>query len=111
MSQDDEIPVACELTDDERGARRRELQERLLGPVREVRELENGYALRLDWSPGCLRRLGELLAMESACCPFLRLTLEVEPGKESVWLSLTGPPGTKELVKDVVPVGPSRPSC
>lgn len=105
MNPEDPIPVACELTVPEQAERRRQLRERLLDRVRELRELEDGYALRLDWSPDRLRRLGELLALESECCPFLRLTVRVEPGKERVWLELTGPPGTRALLRGFVPAG------
>ena len=91
-------PVACTLTDPARRERQEELQRKLLSGLREVLELEDGYALRFPGEPRWVEDLGRLIVFERACCPFLRLELVAEPEEGPVWLKLRGPEGTKEFL-------------
>lgn len=93
------IPIACVLPDTERAARQRALQHELGSAVDERVELEDGWALRFPPGPEWIRRLAELIVFERACCPFLTLELEAEPGQGPVWLRLRGPEGTKAFLR------------
>jgi hypothetical protein len=42
--------------------------------------------------------------MERKCCAFLRFSLVVTPGEGPVWLELTGPDGTQELLSGILEV-------
>lgn len=67
--------------------------------IKEQRELPDGYKVRFllsDLSPFTVM---EWVAHERRCCPFLRFNLEFEPENGPAWLTLTGPEGTKEVLK------------
>jgi hypothetical protein len=91
----DELPVACTLSSAEMRERRRQVLAPLWAAVAEVKSLEGGMALRFAPERASLAGLAELIELERRCCPFLRFELAVEPGGGPVWLSLTGPPGTR----------------
>ena len=74
------------------------LRERLRGATREVRELEDGYAFRIDSSVS-LTELAQFMTFERRCCSFFAFALEVAPGDCPMWLRLTGRPGVKEMIK------------
>ncbi len=67
--------------------------------VQEVRELPDGYAFRLPGDSAMLMTIAEDLTIERLCCPFLRFTLDLEPAGGPIWLSFTGPEGTKAFLK------------
>ena len=60
----------------------------------EVRELADGYAVRLASDPALFQQVAEWITLERRCCPFLTLGLEWSDG-DAVWLRLTGRPGVK----------------
>ena len=66
------------------------------GAVRERRDLPDGYAFRFDAES--LEQVARFVANERRCCPFLSFTVEVAPGAGPVWLHLTGPAGTRQLL-------------
>jgi hypothetical protein len=74
------------------------LRARLRAATREVRELENGYAFRIDPSVE-LGELAEFMTYERRCCSFFAFGLEVAPEGGPVWLRLTGRDGAKEVLK------------
>ena len=49
--------------------------------------------------PGQVQRLEQ-----RKCCSFLRFALVVAPGEGPVWLELTGPEGTKELLRGILEI-------
>jgi hypothetical protein len=94
----DPLPIACDLnafTIEERG-RYREVAAAVQRDIREVRELPDGFALRLDPSASLLA--GEFVLFERRCCPFFRIALEWEPAAGPLWLRLTGGDGVKQFV-------------
>jgi hypothetical protein len=94
-------PFACDLSAlsaDER-ARRSELGRRLADAVVERRELDNGYALRIEPGRVTLAEIGEWISLEQRCCRFLDFRLELAREGGAVWLSLTGEPAAKEFLR------------
>ena len=92
--------LACDLdalSGDER-ARRSTLASRVAARFREVQELPDGYAGRLDPDPAIVRDTLDWLLLERRCCPFLGLELSFEPSSGPVWLRLRGGPGVKEFL-------------
>jgi hypothetical protein len=67
--------------------------------VEELRELPDGYACRLPIGAGTLARAAEYVSLDRLCCTFVTWHLRVEPDGGPVWLSITGPAGTKELMR------------
>ena len=93
-----ELPVACSLSTAEVRERRGAVLAPLAAAVEEVKGLENGLALRFAAGGAILAGLAELIELERRCCPFLRFVLAVEAGGGPLWLSLTGPPGTRAFL-------------
>ena len=92
-------PIACDLSAIPAEARPRHasLLRSLAAKTRERRELGDGFAFRFDTDSGTLTELAEWIGLERRCCPFLRFTIDVEPGG-ALWLRLTGDGGVKAFV-------------
>jgi hypothetical protein len=91
---------ACDLdalNEDER-ARRSALASRTAARFREVQEVVDGYAARLDPDAVIAQDALDWLLLERRCCPFLRLELSFEPSNGPVWLRFRGGPGVKEFL-------------
>lgn len=64
--------------------------------ARERQTLPNGYAFRFDATA-----LGEVVRFidnERKCCPFMTFEVEVQPSAGPLWLRMTGPEGTREVL-------------
>ncbi len=94
-----ESPIACDLTAIDAGARDHHisLTHRMLAAVQELRDLPDGYAMRLPSE--LLLTAAEYISRERLCCPFLRFNLEIEPEGDALWLSMTGRNGVKEFLQ------------
>ena len=89
------LQVACSLTDSEFQERRRDVLQKVRSAVIEMKELVDGFADQLPSGGEWIDEVANLINLERQCCPFLRLSLIVEPGDGHLWLELTGPEGTK----------------
>ena len=96
-----ESPIACVMAalDEEQRRRRKELEERLGAAVEEVRELADGYALRLPSESRMVTDVAEFVTYERLCCPFLDFEIDVEREGGPLWLRLKGRAGVKEFVR------------
>ena len=65
----------------------------------EVRELPDGYALRLPAESATIRDVAEYIALERMCCPLFRFEMEVEQEGGPMWIRLTGREGVKDFTK------------
>src|SRR5919106_1389379 len=91
-------PVACLLSEPGLRERRRTVLADFKAARLEVRDLADGYAFRFAPSSQQLTALAELIDLERRCCPFLRFRLIAEPAGGPLWLELTGPAGTREML-------------
>jgi hypothetical protein len=94
--------LACDRLALDREARRRHFE--VLGPAlgslkREVRELADGYEFRFPSDPKTIAMVAEWAAGERLCCPFFDIQLRMEREHGPFWLKLTGPKGTKDLIR------------
>ena len=94
--------LACDLgaLSGEERARRSVLATRVSGAFREVQEMPDGYAARLDPDPAIVRDALDWLLLERRCCPFLRLELAFEPSDRAAWVRFRGGPGVKEFLAE-----------
>ncbi len=102
MTSEQELPVACCLTDAEFREREAVLLARFRALVREVDGLEDGYAVRVPGDSDSLRVAMELMIAERQCCPFLEFTLTAAHGMGPLKISVTGPAGAKEFLKKIL---------
>jgi hypothetical protein len=96
-----EIPIACNwaaLTTEQQ-----ERQQVLLGQLREdvkeVRELEDGYAFGHTHDRAVLLAIAEFVANERLCCPFFEFGITVECDGGPVWLRITGEGEAKRVLE------------
>jgi hypothetical protein len=86
------LPIVCNL-----GAlspAQREREQHLLAEFkswqRDARPIDAGYSFEVPDEPATLARLGEFLALERLCCPFLRFRLAVGFELAPVVLEVSG---------------------
>src|SRR5688572_25549603 len=92
-----EPPVACQPqgVPAEKGERWLEIGMKVYQAVELVKELPNGYSMRLPNDQATLILLAEYVSLDRLCCEFVNWNIEVERAKGPVWLHLTGGQGTK----------------
>ena len=72
----------------------------LVQGVQAIQELEHGYQFALPDRSEYISRIADFISDERLCCPFLEFNLDVGPARQFISLSLTGPAGTKEFLRD-----------
>jgi len=102
-----EISLACDLSalTDEQWERHRELYHQLRADVKEVKELEDGYAFRHSADGGVLLAIAQFVATERLCCPFFEFEISVGRGGGPVWLRMSGEGGAKRVLEAEMGVG------
>ncbi len=65
-------------------------------------ELEQGCRLTFPPAAGTLDAIARTIDAERHCCPFLRFALTVGQADAPFTLDITGPPGTKEFLTDLL---------
>lgn len=100
MSKHNELPVACTLTAETLATRKAGLLPGLARRAAKREEIAEG--IRLGFSPDAIAAIAATIDAERRCCRFLRFDLTVEPDDGLVWLTLTGPPGTRELLTALI---------
>lgn len=100
-----DIPIACSLSARE-FAERQDENNGLLREIEEIKELEQGYALKFAGTTEQVQALLQFIARERACCPFFTFELRFEPQNGPVWLSLSGPEGTKSFIQEMAGIAP-----
>ena len=93
--------VACDLgaLSPEERVREQALLKRFKAHCGRPEETENGFRLVLPAAPESLSELGEFLALERLCCPFLNFDLTVPAGRGPVTLHVHGGPGVKPFLR------------
>ena len=94
-----DLPIACTLTDAEFQQRRAGVLRRIREQVQSLKPLDAGYAFEFAADEAVLEDVFRLIQLERQCCAFLQFELTLEPGNGPVWLSLTGPDGTKAFLE------------
>ncbi len=89
--------IACDLSASEAEHRDQSIMtaKQLFALVQEVRELPDGYALRLPNDTDTFLQTARFIAHERQCCPFLSFSLELNAEIGPLWLHLTGRAGAK----------------
>ena len=100
---ENKVVIACDpnAIPAESRARWIETGKQVYAAVQAVQEVPTGYRFRLPTDSALLLTVAEYISNERLCCAFLRFTLEVEPQRGPVWLSLTGGDGVKDYIRSV----------
>lgn len=91
--------VACALSPNELNARREQLLPGLMKRAEQVTDLEDGLRLHFQSTPGLLAEFAQIIESERTCCSFLRFRIDVEPDSGPVTFDMTGPAGTREMLR------------
>jgi hypothetical protein len=102
MSEQNSMPVYCTLLEADPRERVAELESTIGRKIVEVRELDDGYALRFPAEAGIVQELGRLIDFERICCAFLNFSLRVKAAGGPIWLELTGSDEAKNFLRPTV---------
>jgi len=90
------LPVVCTLTPDTLATRKAGLLSGLVQRADSREETADGIRFRLP--PNALPAVLTTVEAERQCCRFLRFDITIEPDGGPIWLSLSGPPGTRDFL-------------
>jgi hypothetical protein len=95
-------PIACNMGafNDEERRHYDVLRAKVHAAVEDIRELADGFSIRLSCDPEVLATAGEWIALERRCCPFFDFALSVPRGDGPAELRITGPAPAKEILRD-----------
>lgn len=93
-----EIPIVCILPDTSTAERGKGNLDNLLKQTQETVETENGYALRFAASDAHM--VLDYVTSERKCCAFFIFEMRFEPGAGPLWLTISGPPQAKLLMRE-----------
>lgn len=92
--------IMCDLTAIPTAMREQHIRDspRIFRAAQAVRELADGYAFCFPNDAGMWLDLATFVEYDRLCCPFFHFSLTAEPNHGPLWLAMTGPAGTKELL-------------
>ena len=96
------LPIACTLSPETLATRKAGLLPGLAREAELREETADGLRLRFAPAAGVLQRIAGVVDAERQCCRFLRFDLIVAPDQGPIWLSSSGPPGTKEFLAALI---------
>jgi hypothetical protein len=101
MSNDVEIPFACDLSaiDAELRERHSAAWEVIRAQMQQMIEVDSGFMFRYPASEAMFSALAAFIAGERLCCPFFDFGVSVPHGEDVIWLSLTGREGVKDFLR------------
>lgn len=94
------VPLACvpgAIPAAERPAHRRLTQALFSSGLEQRLELADGIAFRFPVE--ALGDVGRFVANERKCCPFADFEIRLSAADQAVWLKVTGPEGTREVIE------------
>jgi hypothetical protein len=97
-----QLPLACTLGPTTISTRKAELLPGLLEKAETIQEIPEGYRLRFAASSDTLQKIASVIDAERQCCRFLQFELTIEPGEGPMWLTLSGPAGTREFLAALI---------
>ena len=95
-----EPPIACNLKA-LTGAQRKQLEQigdHVIAAITDSRELNDGYAFRIDPAKASLVEVARWLDLWRRCCPFYEFRVDYHAADAVVWLYVEGRPGVKGYI-------------
>jgi hypothetical protein len=100
VSNQNDLPVVCTLTPETLATRKAGLLPGLVRRAAVREEIDEG--LRFRFSADALPAIVATIDAERQCCRFLRFDVTVEPDGGPVWVTLSGPPGTRDFLAALI---------
>jgi len=72
----------------------------LLAAVQGIHEMETGFEFEFPNGTETITKLADFISKERLCCPFLEFKLRIGPNEQPIFLTLTGPEGTKAFLRE-----------
>jgi hypothetical protein len=94
-----DTPIACTLSPEARFARRATIAQLATDALVARERTDDGARVRLTDRPDVERRARELIAAESACCPFL--TFDLQKQDDELVLTVAGPPDAQPVIDEL----------
>jgi hypothetical protein len=93
-------PIACNLKalTSEQRKQLSQVGEHVISAITKSRELNDGYAFRIDPAKASLIDVARWLDLWRQCCPFYEFQIDLHAADGSVWLAVKGRPGVKEYI-------------
>jgi len=95
----EESKLSCKLTTPALQKRKKTVIAELKNLMLEKVETDSGFKYKFDGSDKTLDLLYNFIKTERLCCSFFVFTLTASGDATSAWLELSGPEGTKDLIK------------
>jgi hypothetical protein len=93
-------PIACNMKALTSPQRKQlgQMGEHVISAITASRELNDGYAFRVDPAKASLMDVAQWLELWRRCCPFYEFQIDFHAADASLWLSVKGRPGVKEYI-------------
>jgi hypothetical protein len=95
-------PIVCSLDPSSLAARRAGVLAELLRRATSRADLDDGLRVTFPSSSGTLDLIARTIEAERQCCRFLTFQLTVPADLGAFVLDLTGPPGTRDFLGDLL---------
>ena len=93
-------PIACNLKALTSQQRQQlgQIGEHVISAITASRDLNDGYAFRIDPAKASLMDVTRWLDLWRRCCPFYEFRIDFHAADATIWLSVEGRPGVKEYI-------------
>ena len=96
------IPLACNMNVFTPNQRDQHVKTtiQLIQGVQTIQEVDHGYLFTFPNEAEYISKIAAFISNERLCCPFLVFMMSVSAMHEPISLSLTGPAGTQEFLRE-----------
>jgi len=94
--------LTCKLSTPELQERKRTVIAELKTLVKERQEESNAVRYKFESSDKNIDLVSSFIKTERLCCDFFEFSLKVESDSEFMWLTLSGPEGVNEFIREEV---------
>lgn len=99
MSDTEEQPLVCRLSETEKDQRRPQVEELFVDQLRAYRETDDGFLFEFEASDANYEGIFEFVDAERKCCPFFQFEITVEPDGGPISLEIGGSDRVKRYVE------------
>jgi hypothetical protein len=100
--QMEKAKLSCKLSTPELMERKNTIIAELKSLVRERNEIKNGVQYTFESSDRIIDLISNFIKTERLCCDFFDFNLNISADPGSMQLTLSGPDGTKEFIKEEI---------